>query len=60
MKDPTMKHLRSREEGETWREEKDRREMERLIEKLYAAASAEARMIRLEEKIDEILSLLKK
>lgn len=60
MKDPTTKHLRSREEGETWREEQDRREMERLIEKLYAAASAEARMIRLEEKIDEILLLLKR
>lgn len=60
MKDPTMAHLTSPEEGETWREERDRREMQRLIEKLYAAASAEARMIRLEEKIDEILSFLKK
>lgn len=60
MEIPKTVHLPSSEECGSWTAERDRQRMEQLIEKLYAAAADEARMMRLEEKVDEVLAILKR
>ena len=59
METPKVSHLRPARTDSAGAAERDRQRMEGLIEKLYAAASAEARIARVEEKLDEILEILK-
>lgn len=60
METPRISHLRPVMECGERAADRDRQRMEELIEQLHAAASAEARMVRIEEKLDENLLILKR